>query len=145
MSAPDGVYSATLDINGVRIEVFFVAFAYPTDLAAAQAWERCDRSAKRKSHHFSVYRLQDPNVAGLVVALSETEAPVRSARRLLRSGATPYEISSERLRAFYLRRARVTMAQGPVPGDAFQRARYGRTGALLSQDGQLHPRRRPQG
>jgi hypothetical protein len=142
--APEGVRSAVLNINGVAVEVFFVAFAYPTDLAAAQAWERCDRSAKRKSHHFSVYRLQDPKVAGLVIALSETEAPIRSARRLL-SGATPHEISSEHLRAFYLRRARVTMAQGPIPGDAFQRARYGRTGALLSQDGQLHPRRRPQG
>lgn len=145
MSMPDGVGTETLDINGAAIEVFYVAFAYPTDLAAAQAWERCDSAAKRKSHYFSVYRLQYPKVAGLVVALSETEAPVRSARRLLRSGATPHEISPDQLKAFYLRRARVTMAQGPTPGGAFQRARYGRTGALLTQDGQLHPRKRPQG
>lgn len=145
MSSPEGVRSEVLDINGVTIEVFFVAFAYRTDMAAAEAWERCDRSPKRRSHNFSVFRMQDPEVAGLVIAVSETEAPVRSARRLLRSGATPHEISSELVAALYLRRARVTMAQGPAPGGAFQRARYGRTGALLRQDGQLHPRRRPQG
>lgn len=32
MSMPDGVGTETLDINGAAIEVFYVAFAYPTDL-----------------------------------------------------------------------------------------------------------------
>jgi hypothetical protein len=146
MSTPEsGVRTAKLEINGTVIEVFFVAFAYPTESAAIQAWERCERSAKRADQNLSLFRLIDSEVAGLVVAMSEAEDPVCSAWSLLRNGATCHEVLPDQLQALYLRRARVMMTQGPIPGKAYQRTRYGLAGALLSEDGRLQPRKRPQG
>lgn len=146
MSGPEsGVLTAMLDFNGTTAKVYYVAFAYPTDLAAAQAWESCEPLVRKKGQHISVYRVQDSDATALVVALSETEIPIRSAQRLLRNGGAPHEMPLNQLRDLYLRRARVTVAQEPCSGEAFQRARYGRAGAWLTGDGRLRPRRRPQG
>jgi hypothetical protein len=146
LSSPEGdVSAATLDLCGTVIQVYYVVVAYPTELAARQAWERCDRLTKKKGELLSVYRVLDPDAGWMVVALSEDEAPVRSARRRLQAGGSPHEMSREQLKAFYLRRARVTVARGPTSGEVSQRARYGRAGARLTQDGRLRPLKRPQG
>jgi hypothetical protein len=137
------VRSARLDLGAQQVEVHFVVFRYPTELAAGSAWERCDRSPK--SDLFSVFHFKEPDVGSVVVALSEDRPPVAAARRLLRSGGVGHEVSQDLLRALYLRRVRATLAAGPTAGPAYQRARYGRGGAVLGKEGEVRPRKRPLG
>jgi hypothetical protein len=138
------VQSATIEISGQEFEIFFVGFEDPTEHAAASAWER----AESRRHHgdfVSVFRLSGPDQSSwLVVAISEDEIAVRTARRLLKQGGLLFDPDHDLLQRLLMRRIRVA-AQTAGPGDSMQRARYGKSGAVLGDDGQLRPFKRPQG
>jgi hypothetical protein len=133
-------------IYGHELKIYYVAFRYPTDLAAGSAWER----AEARRHHgdlVSIFRLGDhESDLKMAVAISEDAIPVRTARRLLAPGGEGYQPDEDLLRRLLLRRIRVTAEAGRKSGDVMQRGRYGKAGgAELDQSGQLRPRKRPQG
>lgn len=141
-----GVGVATLDIRGHEVDVHYIAYSYPTNLAAAGAWERCSKAATPGKDMYSVFRIMDPDVGSVVIALAEEQRHVVSARRRLKRGGALFQPSDSQLEALYLRRVRVTLASGSSAGRVFQTGRYGgQGGALLDQRGRLHPRRRNQG
>lgn len=138
-----GVSTKTLTINGQEIEIHYCAYIYPTETAAKNAWERADKRRKRGKDHFSVFRQQDAQTnEWYVIALSEKLAQTRSVRRLIVAGGLPFEPEDEHLTQLVLRRARVISSS---PGAVMQTGRYGKSGAIIDDQGFLHPHKRPQG
>jgi hypothetical protein len=137
-----GVKSRTLVIGSEGIEIHFLAFVYPTETAARNAWERGEAKHKR-GDHFSLFRQLNPATGEwYVIALSEKAAQVRGVRRLIAPAGQPFEPTEEQLRQLVLRRIRVI---GSQPGAVTQKARYGKGGAVIDDKGFLHPHKRPQG
>jgi hypothetical protein len=140
-----GVITKTLTVNGQSIEIHYCAYIYPTETASKNAWERAEKR-KKKGDHFSVFRQFNPaNGNWLVIAISESNLPqVRTVRRIIAIGGQPYEPEDEQLKELLLRRARVISSS---PGPVTQKGRYGGAtgGAVIDDDGFLHPRKRPQG
>jgi hypothetical protein len=140
--AKGAVKARTLVIGGENIEIHFLAFVYPTETAAKNAWERGEAKHKR-GDHFSLFRQLNPETGEwYVIALSEQPAQVRGVRRLIAPAGQPYEPDDEQLRQLVLRRIRVI---GGKPGAVIQKARYGKSGAVIDDKGFLHPHKRPQG
>lgn len=145
MLAPMGtpqVFAAEVAIGGQKVEIHYASFAYPTDLAAAKAWERASRKSK-VGQGVSVYRLPNGGVP-LVVALSEEEDDVLPMARAIAPTGVFRELDQATLLNLVMRRGRVA-ATNDTPGDSKQQMRYGSAGALFDQLGQARPAKRPQG
>jgi hypothetical protein len=139
------ISSAEIEISGQNFSIFYAAFEYPTEFAARNAWERADKK-RYDEQLISVFRLTTPDKDdSCVVAISEKEGPVKTARRLISSGGTVFEPEEGLLRKLLMRRMRVAVEEAPHGGQSLQKARYGKSGAVLDDRGQTRPYKRPQG
>lgn len=137
--------STEIEINGRAFPIFYAAFEYPTEFAARNAWERAEKK-RYDEQLISVFRLTNPDKADwCVVAISEKENPVKTARRVIASGGVAFEPEEGLLRKLLMRRMRVAVEEAPHGGQSLQKARYGKSGAVLDNQGQTSPYKRPQG
>ncbi len=136
------VVQAEVGIAGEKVTVFYAAFSYPTETAAAKAWERASRKGKL-GQAVSVYRLPNDGQP-LVVALSEDQADVSKMVRVIATAGTVHKLDQGTLWNLVMRRGRVAHESDSV-GDSRQQNRYGRSGAEIGPLGQARPHRRPQG
>jgi hypothetical protein len=139
------VRKRTLALGSERVSLFYVAVSYPTTTASQLAWRRVER-VKKRVDQISVFRVSaSGREGGAIIAFSENEAAVNSARRLLGTGGEPHEPSDQEMTQLALRASRVLNETSSSDGNLLRHVHYGEAGAKINPDGRVGPYKRPQG
>jgi hypothetical protein len=139
------VKKRTLALGGARVSLYYVAVSYPTTTASRLAWQRVEK-VKRRVDQISVFRVKATGrEGGAIIAFSEKEAAVKSARRLLGTGGEPHEPSDQEMTQLALRASRVLNETQISDGNLLRHVHYGEAGAKINPGGRVEPCKRPQG